>query len=71
VPTDIEALRKAQIAQIEHNEKERRARHAMAEELVNVGYRLLAAKYHPDKPGGSREAMEILNYVRAALKASV
>lgn len=40
----------------------------LALELVDIGYRALATKLHPDKRGGSKEAMARLNNVRANLK---
>ena len=39
----------------------------LAEELVDIGYRALATKLHPDR-GGSKEAMARLNRVRDELK---
>jgi len=36
-------------------------------ELIKYGYRSLAIKYHPDKPGGSADAMSKLNSVRDLL----
>ena len=36
-------------------------------ELIKYGYRSLAIKYHPDKPGGSADAMAKLNNVRDIL----
>jgi hypothetical protein len=39
----------------------------LAEELVDIGYRALATKLHPDR-GGSKEAMARLNRVRDDLK---
>ena len=34
--------------------------------LVNAAFRLLARRYHPDRPGGSTEKMRELNAARAA-----
>ena len=39
----------------------------LAEELVDIGYRALATKLHPDR-GGSKDAMARLNRVRDELK---
>lgn len=39
----------------------------LAEELVDIGYRALATRLHPDR-GGSRDAMVRLNRVRDELK---
>ncbi len=40
----------------------------LAEELVDIGYRALATKLHPDR-GGSKDAMARLNRVRDELKS--
>jgi hypothetical protein len=40
----------------------------LAEELIDLGYRALATRLHPDR-GGSREAMARLNVVRDELKS--
>jgi hypothetical protein len=40
----------------------------LAEELVDIGYRALATRLHPDK-GGSKDAMRRLNRVRDDLKS--
>jgi hypothetical protein len=39
----------------------------LAEELVDIGYRALATRLHPDR-GGSKDAMSRLNRVRDELK---
>jgi len=39
----------------------------LAQELINLGYRALATRLHPDR-GGSRDAMARLNVVRDELK---
>jgi hypothetical protein len=39
----------------------------LAEELIDIGYRALATKLHPDR-GGSKDAMARLNRVRDELK---
>ena len=39
----------------------------LAEELIDIGYRALATRLHPDR-GGSKEAMTRLNRVRDELK---
>lgn len=49
---------------------ERGAQRALALQLIDIGYKALASKLHPDK-GGSREAMSRLNQVRERLKASI
>jgi hypothetical protein len=48
---------------------EREAQRKLALQLIDIGYKVLASKLHPDK-GGSREAMARLNQVRDRLKAN-
>jgi hypothetical protein len=48
--------------------QEREAQRKLALQLIDIGYKALATKLHPDK-GGSREAMMRLNEVRSWLKA--
>jgi hypothetical protein len=50
---------------------ERALQKKLAKELIDIGYRALAARLHPDKRGGSKEAMRRLNDVRAMLKKCV
>jgi hypothetical protein len=51
---------------------ERALRRELALKLIDVGYKALATKLHPDKNrGGSNEAMVRLNEVRKILKAAV
>jgi hypothetical protein len=52
----------------EKRSEERDRRHKLALEIINRGYKSLAAELHPDKGGGSAEAMARLNEVRAVLK---
>jgi hypothetical protein len=49
---------------------ERTLRNELALQLIDIGYKALATKLHPDK-GGSREAMTRLNQVRQMLKGLV
>lgn len=49
---------------------ERAIRHELAGQLVDIGYKVLATKMHPDK-GGSHEAMTRLNAIRHLLKEAV
>ena len=50
-------------------QEERDAQKALALQLIDIGYKVLARELHPDK-GGSREAMARLNAVRDRLKQS-
>jgi hypothetical protein len=51
-------------------EKEEQVLRKLANELIDIGYKVLATKLHPDK-GGSPEAMARLNKVRSILKAAI
>jgi len=48
---------------------EREAQRKLGLQLIDIGYKVLARKLHPDK-GGSRDAMARLNAVRDRLKAN-
>jgi hypothetical protein len=56
-------LRMAAVAR----EKERALERKLALQLIDIGYKALATKLHPDK-GGSRDAMARLNTVRDRLR---
>jgi len=49
-------------------EKERELERHLAFRLIDIGYKILSVELHPDKRGGSDEAMARLNAVRARLK---
>jgi hypothetical protein len=51
----------------EEREREREARRKLALNLIDRGYKSLAAELHPDKAGGSSE-MKRLNQVRSHLR---
>jgi len=44
--------------------------HKLGHQLIDIGYKVLAAKLHPDK-GGSTEAMTRLNKIRKTLKEAI
>ena len=50
------------------HDEEIRLHRELAEELVDLGYRALATRLHPDR-GGSKDAMARLNRVREELKS--
>jgi hypothetical protein len=60
---NLDAIRQDEIKRSE----DRDLKYKLARELINRGYKALAAELHPDK-GGSPEAMARLNEVRAVLK---
>jgi hypothetical protein len=71
---DLDALRQAALesaAVLRQAELERTTRYEqklkLAKQLIDIGYKVLAAKLHPDK-GGSPEAMTLLNEIRSELK---
>jgi hypothetical protein len=59
---ELEALSKRQ---------EREAERKLALRLIEIGYKILSVELHPDKKGGSHDAMRRLNAVRVRLKAAV
>ena len=63
---DVEAIR----ADFQSKVKEDRLIKELALQLIDIGYKVLASKLHPDK-GGSAEAMARLNKVKALLKGAV
>ena len=40
-------------------------------QLIDIGFKVLAAQFHPDKPSGSKEAMQRLNEVRRILREAL
>jgi Protein of unknown function (DUF3102) len=50
--------------------EEREAQRKLGLQLIDIGYKVLARTFHPDK-GGSRDAMTRLNAVRDRLKQGV
>jgi DUF3102 family protein len=57
-------------AERQSREREAKLVKDLAHQLIDIGYRVLAAKLHPDH-GGSKEAMARLNAVRSLLKGAV
>jgi hypothetical protein len=55
----------------QNKEKELQLSRKLAHQLINIGYKVLATQLHPDKPGGSAEAMARLNRVRNILKDAI
>jgi hypothetical protein len=51
--------------------QEREAERKLALRLIDIGFKVLAKELHPDKVGGSRDAMARLNRVRDRLKECV
>jgi hypothetical protein len=64
VDVDTLNIRKAELTRIDEREAQRK----LALQLIDIGYKALATKLHPDS-GGSRDAMARLNQVRDRLKA--
>lgn len=63
---NVESLKQDALAR----QEERALQRKLALSLIDIGYKALASKLHPDK-GGSREAMIRLNRVRELLKGAV
>ena len=55
----------------EDQKQEAKARAALARKIVDAGYRALAVVVHPDKPGGSKEAMAKLAAARKWLDEQI
>jgi hypothetical protein len=60
---DLTALRQGEL----DRQKERALQRGLGVQLIDIGYKALATKLHPDK-GGSQHAMARLNSVRERLK---
>jgi hypothetical protein len=52
-------------------EAETKLQRLLAHQLIDIGFKVLATKLHPDKPGGSKEAMARLNQVRQILRGAL
>lgn len=63
---NVAALAKEQL----DKEREQQLLHKLGHQLIDIGYKVLSSKLHPDK-GGSSEAMSRLNKVRSILKESI
>jgi hypothetical protein len=51
-------------------QEEREAKLKLKLRIIDIGYKVLARELHPDKVGGSKEAMTRLNEARNELKAN-
>lgn len=63
---NLDAMRQDALAR----QEERSLQRKLALHLIDIGYKALASKLHPDK-GGSKDAMARLNRVREILKKAV
>jgi len=63
---NVESLKQDALAK----QEERALQRKLALSLIDIGFKALASKLHPDK-GGSREAMARLNRVRELLRGAV
>ena len=64
---NLKALQK----QWEEERREEREMAQLAKKIVTAGYRALSAVVHPDKPGGSAEAMAKLTAARKWLEEQI
>ena len=60
--------REAYTRDLRNRQQERDLERRLALKLIDIGYRVLATQLHPDRRGGSTEAMARLNNVRRRLK---
>jgi len=60
---NLDTMRQAELKRSEERDLQRK----LALQLIDIGFKALASKLHPDK-GGSRDAMSRLNAVRDRLK---
>lgn len=63
--SNIRNLHAEAMARAEERDVERK----LAQRLIDIGFKALATEFHPDKPGGSKDAMSRLNRVRDKLKS--
>jgi len=63
---NVEALAREQ----QNREREAALLHKLGHQLIDIGYKVLSSKLHPDK-GGSSEAMSRLNKVRSILREAI
>ena len=59
--------RRQQARAAEDRETEQKRKQQLARKLIDIGFKVLAKELHPDKMGGSNEAMVRLSEVRKAL----
>lgn len=52
-------------------EQEAALQRQLAMKLIQIGYRVLSQKLHPDKSGGSKQAMQRLNEVKRRLTEAI
>lgn len=64
---NVDALAKEQ----QNREREQKMLRTLSHQLIDIGYKVLASKLHPDRPDGSSEAMARLNKVRNLLKEAI
>lgn len=62
---------KAMAKEAKDAKKEKQLVQALGYQLINIGFKALATKLHPDKSGGSKEAMARLNQVRQILRGAL
>lgn len=64
---NVEALAR----DLDDEKKEEREMRTLAEKIIAAGYRALAAVVHPDKPGGSAQAMQKLTKAKKWLEEAI
>lgn len=62
-----EVARKQQLKAAEDRATEQKRMQELARKLIDIGFKVLAKELHPDKMGGSKDAMSRLNKIRERL----
>jgi hypothetical protein len=71
---DVRRVRSEMENYVKHRrtrDEEEEATHKLALKIIDIGYKVLSKQLHPDKIGGSHEAMRRLNAAKALLKDAV
>jgi hypothetical protein len=67
VDAAVETARRQQLRVAEDRITEQKRTQELARKLIDIGYKVLAKELHPDKMGGSKDAMSRLNKIRERL----
>lgn len=57
--------------QAKDSKREQELIRTLGTQIIEIGFKALAAKLHPDKPGGSKESMASLNEARRILRGAL
>ena len=67
VDAAVDAARKQQLKVADDRVSEQKQLQELARKLIDIGFKVLAKELHPDKMGGSKDAMARLNKIRSRL----